>query len=221
MILLTSTSDLLRIITTSAGQVDVYIGYVDNTAINISPARTSLYNINTATTTTILSAPPVSTERAVKYVSIKSNTASVGNTITLQHYDGTNYVTLWKGILAPGEMVVYDGNSFKKYNSSGVGIMYQITDGTSNAALWDLAYGWGDHSLEGYLTAATLPVSNYIHNQLVVASVWSITHNLGFYPSVTIVDSGETQVIGDVTYINNNQLEVSFSVGFSGKAYLS
>ena len=67
-----------------------------------------------------------------------------------------------------------------------------------------------------------LPVGGvYTHNQLASASTWTITHNLGFFPSVTVIDSGNNTVIGNVTYISENQLSVSFNATFGGKAYLS
>ena len=61
----------------------------------------------------------------------------------------------------------------------------------------------------------------YVHTQAVPAASWSITHNLGKYPSVSIVDSANSEVIGEVVYNTNNQLTVSFSAAFSGKAYLN
>jgi hypothetical protein len=67
-----------------------------------------------------------------------------------------------------------------------------------------------------------LPVSgSYIHTQSVSSATWTINHNLGFYPAVSVVDSGENVVIGDVTYISTNTLSVSFTASFGGKAYLS
>ena len=63
--------------------------------------------------------------------------------------------------------------------------------------------------------------SKYVHNQASAATTWSITHNLKFYPNVSIVDSALSHVMGEVTYINENSLTVSFSSAFSGKAFLS
>ena len=62
---------------------------------------------------------------------------------------------------------------------------------------------------------------NYTHTQVGASNSWSITHNLGKYPSVTVVDSGDTEVIGDVLYLSDNALEVHFTASFSGKAYLN
>lgn len=61
----------------------------------------------------------------------------------------------------------------------------------------------------------------YVHTQGPALASWVITHNLGKYPSITIVDTANTEVIGEVTYNSINQLTVSFSAAFSGKAYLN
>lgn len=62
---------------------------------------------------------------------------------------------------------------------------------------------------------------SFTFTQSVAAETWSITHNLGKYPSVTVVDSGGNVVIGDVEYTSVNALTCTFSAPFSGKAYLN
>ena len=67
-----------------------------------------------------------------------------------------------------------------------------------------------------------LPLSgNYSHTQSVSSATWTITHNLGYRPAVSVVDSGGNHVIGDVNYISTNSLTISFSSPFGGSAYLS
>jgi hypothetical protein len=44
---------------------------------------------------------------------------------------------------------------------------------------------------------------------------------LACFPSVEVVDSAGTLVIGDISYIDNNSLTVSFVAAFGGKAYLN
>lgn len=61
----------------------------------------------------------------------------------------------------------------------------------------------------------------HVHEQATPASTWTITHTLGGKPSVTVVDSANTVVIGEVTYIGNTQVELSFTTPFSGFAYLT
>ncbi len=61
----------------------------------------------------------------------------------------------------------------------------------------------------------------YIHYQLSSSSTWAIAHNLGKMPSVMVVDSADTVFVGEITYIDNNNLEITFASPFSGKAYLN
>lgn len=61
----------------------------------------------------------------------------------------------------------------------------------------------------------------YIFNQTSASTTWNITHNLARRPSVTVVDSAGTVVLGEVTYNSDNALTIQFSSGFSGQAYLN
>lgn len=63
--------------------------------------------------------------------------------------------------------------------------------------------------------------STYVHTQSTAASVWTITHNMGKYPSVMVVDSAKNVVYGDVKYDGLNRLTLTFSATFSGYAYLN
>lgn len=71
--------------------------------------------------------------------------------------------------------------------------------------------------------------ARYVHNQLATTNVWTITHNLNKFPSVTVATSSGDVVFGMVEYINANELKVKFSDdpestfagGFAGKAYLN
>jgi hypothetical protein len=74
---------------------------------------------------------------------------------------------------------------------------------------------------EEYVDLFTLPESVYVHSQNTPSTSWVIEHNLGFFPNVTVVDSGETQVEGNVVYNNINSVTIDFSTAFAGKAYLS
>lgn len=61
----------------------------------------------------------------------------------------------------------------------------------------------------------------YTHLQGSASNTWTINHNLGKYPSIMVVDSAGSVVIGDVSYVTINQIIVYFSGTFSGKAYLN
>ena len=62
---------------------------------------------------------------------------------------------------------------------------------------------------------------SFVHTQTNAAAEWVITHNLGKKPSVTIVTTTDTTVIGDVTYNNDNKLTINLTSANSGKAYLN
>ena len=62
---------------------------------------------------------------------------------------------------------------------------------------------------------------HYTYVQGTAAAVWVIQHNLNTFPSVTVVDSAGSVVVGEITYNNTNQVTVKFTSAFSGKAYLN
>ena len=62
---------------------------------------------------------------------------------------------------------------------------------------------------------------HYVYLQTSPSVTWSITHNLGKYPSVSIVDSAGTFYLSDVKYIDKNSLTITFKAAFAGKAYLN
>ena len=78
-------------------------------------------------------------------------------------------------------------------------------------------------------TVMTQPIIGditYTHNQNTTSNTWTITHNLNRFPSVTVVDTGNTVVIGTIVYNSVNQLTITFfqagsALAFSGKAYLN
>lgn len=81
---------------------------------------------------------------------------------------------------------------------------------------------WGPKGASSWgVTPLPLIPKRYTHIQGVPSSSWTISHTLDGYPSVTIVDSSGSVVIGDVDYISSSILTVTFQSAFSGKAYLT
>jgi len=79
----------------------------------------------------------------------------------------------------------------------------------------------GNIGSEADFINALLQNETFIYEQQQASDEWVITHNLGKFPSVTIIDSGDNIVFGDVQYINSNSLKITFTVIFSGKVYLN
>ena len=75
-------------------------------------------------------------------------------------------------------------------------------------------------TLSGNKTSEELKLA-FVYEQGEASDIWEITHNMDKYPSVTVVDSANTVVIGHITYIDRNQLIVRFNGTFKGKAYLN
>jgi len=60
-----------------------------------------------------------------------------------------------------------------------------------------------------------------VFTQGVAATTWNIQHNLGKFPSVSVINNNNVIINGEVKYIDNNNIQLNFSAGFSGKAYLN
>jgi RNA:NAD 2'-phosphotransferase (TPT1/KptA family) len=69
--------------------------------------------------------------------------------------------------------------------------------------------------------AASANTRRHIHTQASASSVWTINNTLGGKPSIMVVDTADTVVTGEVTYNSNSQVTVTFTVPFSGYAYLT
>jgi len=107
MLLLTSTSDLVRLVTSAAvSTIEVHTSYVDVNGTTITPLRTNTL-ITTATTTTIVGSPAASTQRNVKAIYCTNDSVGSSCTVSIEHTDGTNVVELMSFILLPGENLGY------------------------------------------------------------------------------------------------------------------
>ena len=78
--------------------------------------------------------------------------------------------------------------------------------------------------LEGDKSLSDLGIYNfngYTYEQGISSDVWVIQHNLNKHPSVTVVDSAGNEVVGHVHYDDLNNVTITFTSPFSGKAYLN
>ena len=107
MIILDGASDVLRLVTSSAATVDVVASFASYASGVITPGK-QLTAISSATTTTIVSAPGSSTQRTVRFLTIRNTHASTASTVTLQLFNGTTAYEIYKVALAAGEALIYD-----------------------------------------------------------------------------------------------------------------
>jgi len=62
--------------------------------------------------------------------------------------------------------------------------------------------------------------SAYVHTQTSSSSTWTINHNLGFRPSVELLDSGSQEIDGDIAHPTTNQTVVTLNPATAGLARL-
>ena len=128
--------------------------------------------------------------------------------------------------LAPAHLV-YVGVVVRSHPTQGV-IEVNIQNGYELYELHDvkitspqnnqvLSY---DSATSLWINEAMLP-ETYVYTQGAPASTWNIAHTLNKFPSVSVVDSANNDVIGDVHYTDQSNLTITFSSPFSGKAYLN
>ena len=83
---------------------------------------------------------------------------------------------------------------------------------------------YGPKTSSGWGTPVDLVTNQelgYVHVQSTPGTTWTINHNLGFIPNITVVDSAGTVIEGSYNYPNNTTVVLTFSSQFSGKAFLS
>ena len=61
----------------------------------------------------------------------------------------------------------------------------------------------------------------YVHTQDSAATSWTVHHNLGYYPNVTVVDTSKNEIEGDKLYIDMNTVQLNFDALIGGQAYCS
>jgi len=53
------------------------------------------------------------------------------------------------------------------------------------------------------------------------ATTWTIIHNKGYYPSITVLDTFDREVIVEIEHNNLNQVTIKFEMLFSGKVVVN
>jgi hypothetical protein len=103
--------------------------------------------------------------------------------------------------------------------AESVGIQGDVYIDVVRNAFWGpktAEQGWGPDPF--YIAGR---VSRFVFVQQQASDEWLIDHELGGRPSVTVVDSASTAVIGEVSYISDSRVIARFTSPFSGFAYLT
>lgn len=80
-----------------------------------------------------------------------------------------------------------------------------------------------DNKFDGQMGNVLAPSADkhFAYEQAQPSDTWEIQHNLRKYPSVSITDTANTEVVGEVQYLDENSLRVTFSAPVAGYAYLN
>lgn len=184
MLILSSTSDIVRITTgTATSTIEVHASWVDNASGVITPGRTNT-RITTAATTTVVAAPSASTQRNLKGLYVTNNSVGTTCSVAIEHFDGTNAVEIMQFNLLPGENMTfnedggwrhrdangaeYPASGLGAYNGRSVGFMKTGTAAdtagywycTSKDAGFPGAWSPGTPGLNGRVTDGTTASDN-------------------------------------------------------------
>tara|TARA_B110000046_G_scaffold70850_1_gene78733 strand:- start:807 stop:1493 length:687 start_codon:yes stop_codon:yes gene_type:complete len=127
--------------------------------------------------------------------------------------------------LVDNDILISEQNDISKFGH------FKITGYTLNGTVYTLNLtnigGNGNLDLNKYYDFATFTISsgvgdkNFVFNQAVASATWTVQHNLNKFPSCTMVLGTGQQGYGDVTFIDENNLTITFASAESGKAYIN
>lgn len=108
MLLLTSTSDQIRVVTDVISAIDVHATWIDlkTSDSTVTPGRTNTA-ITTAATTSVAGSPGTSLSRNVRTLHIRNKSTNAPCVVIVQHSDGTKVAELYSLVLQPGIMLEY------------------------------------------------------------------------------------------------------------------
>ena len=150
-------------------------------------------------------------------------------TLTLSVTDRGNQNTVaFLDYLVGSDILIGEQNEISTFGQYDV-ISYTVNAG--DATYYDLVvnYKGGNgvltidkyYDIMNFVLSADAEDKTFVFSQGVPAVQWTIQHNLSKFPSVSIVNNNNIVINGEVTYIDTNNVQLDFSAGFAGKAYLN
>jgi hypothetical protein len=206
----------------------VYVSSADGTNMIVSKAS-NVSEANSSKTLGLLEAGGL-TNAKVKVITeglisgLNTSSATAGDPVWLGT-DGNLIYGLTNKPKAP-QHLVFIGVVTRVNNNNGE-IFVKVQNGFELKELHDVQInGVENNDVLSYeassgLWKASKAALRHTHTQAVAATSWTITHNLGYMPSITVIDSGGNEVEGDMVYNDTNTVTISFSAQMSGIAYLS
>lgn len=184
MKLLTTTSDIMRVVTgTAVSTINVTADYVDNASGVITPER-QLTAITSATTTTIVSAPAASTQRNIRTINITNNNASTATTISVQRFNGTTAYDEFDCTLLAGESIELDENgSWSHLDVNGADYAYSAPAPANLGPAGTLAETMP--RMQGTTTNTTAGATGTLFMQAIYLTAGQLVSNITIYSATT------------------------------------
>ena len=141
--------------------------------------------------------------------------ASGQNTVQFMEYLVNNDILISK----QNDISTFGHFTIDSYTSNGgvYTLTLTLVGGGSNGVISENAF----YDFAVFTLSSGLADKTFEFTQGVPAVTWNIQHNLGKFPSVSVVNNNNIVINGEITYIDNNNLTCNFSAAFAGKAYLN
>ena len=141
--------------------------------------------------------------------------ASGQNTVQFMEYLVDNDILISK----QNDISTFGHFTIDSYTSNGgvYTLTLTLVGGGSNGVISENAF----YDFAVFTLSSGLADKTFEFTQGVPAVTWNIQHNLGKFPSVSVVNNNNVVINGEITYIDNNNLTCNFSAAFAGKAYLN
>ena len=127
--------------------------------------------------------------------------------------------------LVGNNILISEQNDINNFGHFTIDSYAQKTPGVYTLTVTSLK-GNGNFDVDKFYDFAVFTLSSqgaptFVFSQNTPSTTWEITHNLGKFPSITVIDTGNTVVNGEYNYTSNIKVTLNFSAAFAGKAYLN
>jgi len=127
--------------------------------------------------------------------------------------------------LVGNNILISEQNDINNFGHFTIDSYAQKTPGVYTLTVTSLK-GNGNFDVNKFYDFAVFTLSSqgaptFVFSQNTPSTTWEITHNLGKFPSITVIDTGNTVVNGEYNYTSNIKVTLNFSAAFAGKAYLN
>jgi len=153
---------------------------------------------------------------------------SAATSLVVSYKDmSTQEVVAFLNYLVESEILINEQQEISNFGHYKITSYTLIPTTTTYTLNLEYIGGSGTFENEKYYDFATFTISsgigdkNFVFSQASASATWTVQHNLNKFPSCTMVLSTGQQGYGDVTFIDENNLTITFASAESGKAYIN